>query len=124
LQFYRTNRDISAEIKAAIKLELSRARNNFKAVFVSNYYDWISYESNGTPRLNKFSRKLLMTHCTFAAKQRESLAMNPQFAESLKRFNFKMQQREHQLERLIQKIKHSGTTVPQELLDELKFVKS
>ena len=124
LQFYRTNRDISTEIKAAVKLEISRARNNYKSVFVSNYCDWVLYEANGSPRLNKFARKLMMTYCTFAASYRDALAQNPQFSESLKRYRFKNQQREHLLERVIQKLQQAKIDVPQELTDELKFVKS
>ena len=124
LQFYRTNRDLSAEIKTSVKTELTRARNNYKAVFVSNYSDWVMYEANGSPRLNKHARRLLMMYCTFAASIRETLVQNPQYAEPLKRFNFKLQQREHYLSRVIQKLTQVNTQPPQELLDEMKFVKS
>jgi hypothetical protein len=124
LQFYRTNRDLSAEIKVAVKTELTRARNNYKAVFVSNYCEWVLFEANGSPRLNKFARKLMMTYCTFAAGIRDSLAQNPQYAEPLKRYNFKIQQREHHLTRVIQKLAQSKIPPPKELIDELKFVKS
>ncbi|MDR0273590.1 MAG: cyclic nucleotide-binding domain-containing protein, partial [Clostridiales bacterium] len=124
LQFYKSNRDLSTEIKTAVKTELTRARNNYKAVFVSNYIEWILFEANGSPRLNKFARKLMMTYCTFAAGIREVLAQNPQYSEPLKRFNFKIQQREHYLTRVIHKLTHAGTNPPQELLEEMKFVKS
>ncbi|MCL2198641.1 MAG: cyclic nucleotide-binding domain-containing protein [Defluviitaleaceae bacterium] len=123
LQFYRTNRDLSAEIKADVKQQLTRARNNYKAVFVANYTDWILAEANGSPRLNKFARKLLMTYCTFAAPIRENLVQNPQYAEPLKRFNFQIQQREHHLSRVIQKLKQTGHEVPKELVAEIEFVK-
>jgi hypothetical protein len=123
LQFYRTNRELSTEIKASVKQELTRARNNYKAVFVSNYSDWIMYEANGSPRLNKHARKLLMMYCTFGASIRENLVQNPQYAEPLKRFNFKIQQREHYLSRVIQKLQQTGVEVPRELIDELEFSK-
>ncbi|MCL2049108.1 MAG: cyclic nucleotide-binding domain-containing protein [Defluviitaleaceae bacterium] len=123
LQFYRTNRDISTEVKVQIKQELTRARNNYKAVFVSNYTDWVLYEANGTPRLNKTARKIMMFHCPFALSYREALAQNPQFSESLKRFSFQNSQRESYLQRLIAKLGQSGK-VPQEITDELEFVKS
>jgi quercetin dioxygenase-like cupin family protein len=124
LQFYRTNRDLSPELKVGVKQELSRARNNYKSVFVSNYSDWILYEANGSPRLNKIVRKIMMNYCTLAAHYREALSQNPQFAESLKRFNFQNAQRIQYLERVIHKISHSSLEVPQELTDELNFVKS
>jgi len=124
LQFYRTNRDLSPELKAGVKQELSRARNNYKAVFVSNYSDWVLYEANGSPRLNKLVRKIMMNYCTLALGYRDALSQNPQFAESLKRYNFQNQQRVQYLERLIHKISQGSVPVPQELHDELKFVKS
>jgi len=123
LQFYKHNRDLSTETKAAIKLELTRARNNFKNVFTSNYSEWIMSEVNGSPRLTRVARKILMMHCTFPAETREALGNNPQFQESLKRFTIKSQQRESYLFRLIQKLSHGGKTPPQELVDELEYAK-
>ena len=122
LQFYRTNRDLSQDVKESVKIELTRGRNNYKNVFVSNYVDWIQYESAGIPRLNKYVRRMLFSHCPFVAKIREGLSMNPQYAEPLKRFNIRQNQRETVLTRLIQKLSNAGTAVPQELYDELAFV--
>lgn len=124
LQFYKTNRDLSTELKALVKTELTRARNNYKSVFVSNYADWVLYEANGSPRLNRYARKIMMMYCTFAAEIRETLVQNPQYAEALKRFNFKNQQREHLLTRVIQKLNQTNIPVPEELISELNFVKS
>ena len=124
LQFYRHNRDLSTEVKAGVKSELTRARNNYKNVFTLNYSDWVMSESNGSPRLNRHARKIMMMYCTFPASIREALAANPQFAESMKRYTFKNQQREQLLARIIQKMTQTGIEPPQELIDELKFVRS
>ena len=123
LQFYRTNRDLSADVKESVKVELTRARNNYKNVFVSNYLDWILYESSGSPRLNKYVRRMLFTYCPFSLAIREALSQNPQYGEPLKRYNIKQQQRETLLSRLIQKLSNAGTVVPNELYDELAYVK-
>ena len=123
LQFYRSNRDLSADIKESVKSELTRARNNYKSVFVANYLDWIQFESNGSPRLNKYVRKMLFSHCPFSAPIREQLSTNPQYTEPLKRFNIRQQQREQLLLRIIQKLNNAGTPVPDELYSELEFVK-
>jgi len=122
LQFYRTNRELSSEVKAAVKTELSRARNNWKNVFVHNYVDWIMHESNGAPRLNKFARKILTMYCPFNASIREQLAQNPQYAELQKRYIFKQQQRDQLLSRFIDKLSKT-VEVPQELRDELEYVR-
>ena len=124
LQFYRTNRELSLEVKSSIKTELARARNTYKAVFVSNYSDWLLYESNGSPRLNKFVRNILAEYCPFSAEIREKLAQNPLYSEALKKYNFKQQQIIKKLSNTIQKIsKESKTGVAKELLDELEYLK-
>jgi hypothetical protein len=46
---------------------------------------------------------------------------NPQYAEPLKRYTFKNQQRENLLARIIQKMKQTGIEPPQELIDELEY---
>ena len=124
MQFYKTNRELSAEVKSSIKTELVRARNNFKEVFVSNYVDWLVYESKGSSRLNKIARKVLLDYCPFPAEIREKLAMNPQFSDLFKRYNFKIQQRVRMLQNVIQKAEKAGAKAPQELLDEIKYVES
>lgn len=123
LQFYRNNRDLSLDVKTSIKTELMSHRNNYKTVFVSNYVDWLIYESKGSTRLNRYVRKILLTYCPFAAEVRERLLKNPQFSEALNRFNFKQQQRLQRLERLVLKITQSGKTPPKEILEELEYVK-
>ena len=123
LQFYRTNRELSPEIKASIKTELSRARNNWRGVFVQNYLEWITFESSGSPRLNKYARKIMSMYCPFSLAIRETVSQNPQFAEHFKRYSFKLQQREQLLSRMIDKLSRSVHDVPQELVGELEYVK-
>ena len=123
LQFYRTNRDLSSEVKATVKAELLRAKNVYKAVFVNNYTDWLLYESNGSPRLNKHARKVLFQHCPFSAEIREKLATSPQYNDVLKQYKLKLTQKEKRLSNVIQKVVNAKKDVPQELLDELEFLK-
>jgi len=122
MQFYRSNRELSADVKSTIKTELIRARNNYKEVFVSNYGEWLTYESKGSPRLNKIARRVLLEYCPFPVETREKLMTNPQFAELFKRYNFKLQTRVRQLQNVIQKVEKAGKKVPQEILDELKYI--
>ena len=123
LQFYRSNRELSTDVKASIKTELSRAKNTFKSVFVSNYVDWLLYEAKGSPRLNKYVRRILLDYCPFTAGIREKLTMNPQYAELLKRYNTKQGQITHRLSNVIHKIEQAGKKVPQELFGELEYAK-
>jgi hypothetical protein len=124
LQFYRNNRELSADVKTAVKTELTRARNNYKTVFVNNYKDWLMYESNGSPRLNKIARRILFSYCPFSAPIRESLQLNPQYAESLKRFGIQNQKRVQYLSIIAQKISQTTKKLPKELLEEQEYTKS
>ena len=123
LQFYRSNRDLSQDAKSAIKTELVRARNAYKTVFVSNYEEWIVYEANGSPRLNKLARRILVNYCPFKIDIRQRLMQNPQFAELLKRYDVKAAQRIHHLERVMQVIQQTTgkNTIPQEIRDEFEY---
>ena len=123
LQFYRSNRDLTQDAKSAIKTELVRARNVFKTVFVSNYEEWIVYEANGSPRLNKFSRRIFVNYCPFRIAIRQRLMQNPQFAELLRRYDVKASQRIHHLEKVMLKIQQTTgkNVIPQEITDEFEY---
>ena len=121
LQFYRGNREFSAEVKESIKSELLRSNNNYKNVFVSNYTEWLTYESNGSPRLNKNVRRMMITYCPFPAAIREKLMTNSQYTDLLTKYTFKQRQREQYLTRLIQKVEKTAKEIPQELLTELEY---
>ena len=124
LQFYRSNRELSPDVKASVKTELVRAKNTYKTVFVSNYQEWIVYEANGSPRLNKFARRILLNYCPLRAALREKLTLNPQFAELIRRYELKQQQKLHHISLVMQKITQKGFEVPQELINEEDFLKS
>jgi hypothetical protein len=121
LQFYKNNSELSANAKETIKIELIRMKNSYKNVFISYYIDWMLYESNALPRLNKSVRKMMLDYCTFPAEIREKLSQNPQFIDLFTRFNLKRQKRIRQITNIIQKVNRSAKKVPQELLDELEF---
>jgi len=122
LQFYKGNRELSAEIKESIRDELASARNNYKAVFVSNYSSWLLYESVGASRLNKLAREILLTYCPFSPAVREKLIKNPRYTDVLNRYNMKQKQRVQRMTNLIQRVSRMTKEIPQELLDQLEYV--
>jgi hypothetical protein len=122
LQFYKNNKELSLEVRESIKLQLIRARNNYKMVFVADYAEWLLYESNGSPRLNKTALKMMITYCPFVPAIRERLQQNPRYTQLLNIFNNKKKQRVQLLTRIIHKVAQTtGKEAPQELLDELEF---
>lgn len=122
VQFYRKNNDLSAEAKDKIKSEMGRAKNSFKEMFVRDYCVWILFESNGAPRMNKVSRTILFTYCTFSKEIREKLGVNPMYKELMTRYDIKMAQKRHRMDNLIQKLHNLGKPVPEEIQKERDFL--
>ena len=122
VQFYRKNRDLSAEIKEKIKSSLQRAKNSFKEMFIRDYTLWVLYEGNGSPRLNKVARQILYTYCPFDQALATKNKANPIYTEIIERSNIKKAQRLHRLETLEKKIIASGMKVPDTLKTEIEYI--
>ena len=73
LQFYKKNRDLSADAKEKCHMQLQKAKNRFKDAFILDYMAWVLYESAGSPRLNKVTRQILSRYCPFPKEYREKL---------------------------------------------------
>ena len=123
VQFYRRNRDLSAEAKERVRTSLQRAKNSFKEMFVRDYIMWVLFEGSGSPRLNKVARKIMFTYCPFPASLMTGIAQNPLYSELLERRNILAGQRIHHLEVLAQKIKNAGGQVPSTLTAEIAYTK-
>ena len=123
LQFYMNNRSIAMQTINEIRNELSSARNNYKTVFLSNYVSWLQNESKGQARLNSLAIKILMTFCPFSTEIRERLKTNMRYNEALTSYGARRQKRLKRLNLLIASLNKTSKGAPQELLDELEFVK-
>jgi hypothetical protein len=121
LQFYRKNKDLSGDAKDKLKNALSHARNSFREVFVADYLNWIRYESQGSFRLNKISREILIRHCPFAKAIRTELASNPLYQNAFQRLDVENQKKISRLRAFYQKYESSGGTITAELNDNLSF---
>lgn len=122
-QFYRKNHELSAEAKERVKLSLQRAKNSFKEMFVMDYMIWVAYESEGSPRLNKVVRSIMAKYCPFPLEKRNALVANPTFKEVIEYYERKQGAKVHRIEVLIQKVKNTGLPVPDELTNELEYLK-
>ena len=121
VQFYKKNRALSTEAKERIKNSLQRAKNSFKEMFVRDYIQWVLFESNGTPRLNKIARGILMKYCPFPAATRETLGQHPQYRELLERLNLQREQKLHHMQQIRKKLLLGSTPVPEELDAEIEY---
>ena len=123
LQFYRKNHDISPETREKVKQQLAKANNNYKTVFVSDYYSYIKYEMAGSPRLNKVARDIIFTYCPPAKAIRMKLGDNPQYADMIKRYDTKINQKLHLLDNLKHKLTKEKNRIPEEIEKQYAFLK-
>lgn len=123
IQFYRKNHDLSNEAKERVRTGLLQTKNSFREMFVRDYIQWVLFEGNASPRLNKVARKIFFTYCPFTADICERLSSNPMYSDLLARHNLQRAQKCHQLEMLRKKLRNSGTPVPETLERELEYFK-
>lgn len=121
IQFYKKNRDLSADAKDKIKLAMQKAKNSFKEMFIRDYESWIIYEGAGSPRLNKIARSILFTHCPFSKEIRDKLKVNPLYKETMDRYDIKLSQKIHHINNVFQKLKNGGSEIPPELQAQRDF---
>lgn len=122
IQFYKKNRDLSADAKDKIKLSMQKAKNSFKEMYVRDYEAWIIYEGAGSPRLNKVARSILFTHCPFSKEIRDKLKVNPLYKDMMDRYDIKLSQKLHHMDNLTQKMKNSGVEIPEEIEQQRAFL--
>lgn len=121
IQFYKKNRDLSAEAKDRVRTGLLQSKNSFKEMFVRDYIQWVMFEGSGSPRLNKVARKIFFTYCPFTADICASLDSNPLYAELLAQHRLRSAQKRHQIDMQIQKLRNSNALVPETLEQERSY---
>ncbi|MDE6016947.1 MAG: hypothetical protein K2H41_14875 [Acetatifactor sp.] len=121
IQFYRKNHDLSTEAKERVRSGLLQAKNSFKEMFVRDYMQWVMFEGNGSPRLNKVARKIFFTYCPFTSAICAQLDSNPLYAELLAQHRMRNAQKRHQIDMLRQKLRNSNTPIPDTLEQEREY---
>lgn len=121
IQFYRKNHDLSTDAKDKIKNALTRAKNNYREVFVMDYISWIRYESNGSFRLNKIARDIIFRYCPFNKEIRDSLTENPMYQDIFSKYRIQMERKIRHMKAFTDKYVKSGGTMTPELEEALEF---
>jgi hypothetical protein len=104
VQFYRKNHDLTSDAKEKVRTSLQQARNSFKEMFVRDYLQWIMFESNGSPKLNKVVRNILFLYCPFSEMICQKLMSNPLYVDLLTKRAGVIRNKMHQLTILEQKL--------------------
>lgn len=122
IQFYRKNHDLSEERKEKLKLQIQKAKNSTREVFVMDYELWVRSESTGAIRLNKTAREILALYCPFAKKVRKALTGQPIFEEALARAERERAKAIYEMDIRIRQIaRDTKEEVPKEIMDTLKY---
>ncbi|MDE7132720.1 MAG: hypothetical protein K2O65_13130 [Lachnospiraceae bacterium] len=122
IQFYKKNHDLSPDAKDKIKLNMQKAKNSFKEMFIRDYVSWVLFEGSGSPRLNKIARAILFTYCPFSKEIREKLKMNPLYKDTMERYDIKLAQKIHHYDNLFQKLKNIGKEIPPEIQSQRNYL--
>lgn len=117
IQFYRRNRELSAEKKELLKNQISRHRNNMREIFASDYITWMKYESTGSIRLNKIARRVLATYCPFRKNIRSKLQSQPIFEEAMNKFERDRQKKCKEISLRFKALEKKGAEFTKELYD-------
>lgn len=121
IQFYRKNHDLSPEAREKIKLTLTRAKNNYREVFVEDYKLWLNYESKGSFRMNKVARDIVFKYCPFANEIRKKVGTSPMYSEMFNKYDILKERKVRQIESVYLKYKQNGGEITKDLQDNLDF---
>lgn len=121
IQFYKKNHDLSIDAKEKIKNALSRAKNNYREVFVADYVNWIRYESNGSFRLNRVARDIIFRYCPFNKSIREMFTENPAYKDMFTRYHIQLARKQKHVKIFTDKYLKNGGEMTVELQENIDF---
>lgn len=121
IQYYRKNHELSEEKREKIKMQILRARNNSREIFLSDYELWIYNESKSAIKLNKVSRAILATYCPFCKEIREFLKTNAAIAEAMTRQQRAFAEQIKLWDMRIKRRENNNLEVPEEFYATYKY---
>jgi len=119
---YRKNNDLSSDVKEKIKNDLGKCKNRTKEMFILDYYSWLQYESNGSPRLNKVNRQILFAYCSFSKEIRDKLKINPFYTEMVERYETKLKNSLRYYDNLEKSLRNKGHVMPPEVIETRRLM--
>lgn len=121
IQFYRKNRDLSDEAREKIKLQIQKARNNSREIFLMDYEAWIKNESNGSMKMNKVAREIVATYCPFEKELRTKLNAQKPYEVAQARSYRNALKKKQEFELKIKAIQKVTADVPEEIMETYSY---
>ena len=121
IQFYRKNRDLSDEAREKVKLQIQKARNNSREIFLLDYEAWIKNEANGSMKMNKVAREIIATYCPFEKSLRTKLNAQRPYEVAQARSIRNAQKKKQEFELKIKALQKVTDEIPDEMMNTYKF---
>lgn len=121
IQFYRKNRDLSDEARDKIKIQIQKARNNSREIFLMDYEAWIKNEANGAMKMNKVAREIIATYCPLEKEIRMRLNAQRPYEVAQARSFRNAQKKKQEFELKIKAIQKVTPNVPDEITNTYTF---
>ncbi len=121
IQFYRKNRDLSDEAREKVKLQIQKARNNSREIFLIDYEFWVKSEANGSMKMNKVAREILATYCPFEKSIRTKLGVQRPYEVAMARHGRNSLKKKQEFDLRIRAIQKEGAKVPEEIATTYNF---
>jgi hypothetical protein len=120
VQFFYKSKELSEEIKEKLAEDMKRFRDD-RARFVNDYTVYMRFESEGSQRMNRVSRKIFTKHVPFAREIRERLLKLPSYTDVVQKSINIRRRKANELTPRYTKYERENKTLPKELLETRKF---
>jgi hypothetical protein len=120
VQFFKKNKELSAELKEKLASEFKRFRSD-RDRYANDYLQWMRYEADGTPRLNKVVRGIFYKHIPFAKPIRDKISTQPAYADFHNKFKNIKTRTLKELEGKYKKFMDASGKLPPQLQQNMDF---
>ncbi len=120
VQFFYKSKELSEEIKEKIGEDMKRFRDD-RARFVNDYTVYMRFESEGSQRMNRVSRKIFTKHVPFSKEIRERLLKLPSYTDVVQKSINIRKKKANELTPRYTKYERENKTLPKELVETRKF---
>lgn len=120
VQFYYKSKELSEEIKEKLGEDFKRFRDD-RARFVNDYSIYMRFESDGSQRMNRVSRKIFTKHVPFSKDIRERLLKLPSYTDVVQKSINIRKKKANELTPRYTKYERENKALPKELSETRKF---
>ena len=122
ITYFQKNPNLSLETKDKLKDFVKKLRTE-RDRFAADYLNWMEYEHQGIPKLNRVAREIFYKFCPFHKADRDNISKFPAFDGLEMKYENIKNRIILKIESRTKKYMKAGATVPPELIDYLHFLK-